>query len=74
MAANELQPNDRTNEGGNKKQPVESSGFFEKQDSDNDGTHGSDARPYSICGTHWKGLCSFIKQVHAASEAYQKAQ
>ena len=68
-----LQPNDGTDKRGNKEEPPEGSGFFKKEDADDNGANGADARPYGIGCAHGQGQRGFVEQIHACGKGYKKS-
>src|SRR5690606_2826762 len=72
LTGNEFQTDNRTNQCENKKYTPEICRFFEKNNSNQNRSHGADSCPNRVSRTNGKGLRSFYKQCHADSQANQK--
>lgn len=56
----EFQAQNRTDQGGNKKDPPEVDRLFKKENPDQNGSYCTDPSPNGICCTHWQGLSRFV--------------
>lgn len=72
MSRYEFQPNDGRYQSKQKKQPPESSRFFENKNTNQNGSNRSNPCPNCINGSNWQGLGNFVQQCHTNGKCNKK--